>query len=121
MPKISQWFIKSAIIYLIIGMCGGILMGMKQDFTLAPAHAHLNLIGWVTLALMGLYYNVHPIKAAGSLARIQFWVSTVGVWIMIPGLALTLMQMAPGELLVILGSIVTLAGVIMFAINVFRD
>lgn len=108
-------------IYVILGMLLGIGMGMKQDFTLAPAHAHLNLVGWVTLALMGLYYNAVPYKAEWRAARVQFWVSTVGVWVMIPGLALTLLQISPGELLVILGSLITLIGMILFAINVYRD
>jgi hypothetical protein len=36
-------------------MSGGILMAIAQDFTLAPAHAHLNLLGWVTMALYGLF------------------------------------------------------------------
>ena len=102
-------------------MCGGILMGMKQDFTLVPAHAHLNLIGWVTLALMGLYYNAIRSRRPEAWPRAQFWVSTVGIWVMIPGLALTLLQMHPAKPLVILGSLITLAGIILFAVNVFRD
>ena len=120
MPKISQWFIGSAVIYVIVGMCGGILMGAKQDFTLAPAHAHLNLIGWVSLALMGFYYNANPAKAAGRLALIQFWVSTVGLWIMIPGLVLTLRGEPSGEPIVIAGSLITLIGMILFATSIFR-
>jgi cbb3-type cytochrome oxidase subunit 1 len=121
MPKLSQWFIKSAVVYLIIGMIGGIIMGAKEDFTLAPAHAHLNLIGWVTLFLMGLYYNANPLKAARGIATIQFWVSTVGVWVMIPGLALTLLLNPIGIPLTILGSLITLAGVILFATIIYRD
>ena len=35
----------------------GIYMGMHEDFTLAPVHAHINLLGWVTLALYGLYHR----------------------------------------------------------------
>lgn len=121
MPRISQWFIKSAVIYVILGMLMGITMGIKQDFTLAPAHAHLNLIGWVSLALMGFYYNAHPAKAESRLALIQFWVSTVGVWVMIPGLILTLQLVPVGEPLVIVGSLITLAGMVLFAFNVYRN
>jgi hypothetical protein len=32
-------------------------MGIAQDFTLSPAHAHLNLLGWVTMAIYGLYHR----------------------------------------------------------------
>jgi cbb3-type cytochrome oxidase subunit 1 len=121
MPKISQWFIGSAVIYVIVGMIGGIIMGAQQDFSLAPAHAHLNLIGWVSLALMGFYYNANRDKAESRLATIQFWVSTVGLWIMIPGLVLTLRMVPVGEPIVIAGSIITLIGMILFAAAVFRS
>lgn len=42
------------------GLCGmglGIWMGVAHDFTLAPVHAHINLLGWVTLSLFGLYHR----------------------------------------------------------------
>ncbi|MEN3376701.1 MAG: hypothetical protein V7604_2056, partial [Hyphomicrobiales bacterium] len=29
----------------LVGMAAGIVMGIRQDFSLAPAHAHLNLLG----------------------------------------------------------------------------
>ncbi|BCP55045.1 hypothetical protein K32_36620 [Kaistia sp. 32K] len=119
MPKISQWFIGTAVIYVIVGMIGGIIMGAQQDFSLAPAHAHLNLIGWVSLALMGFYYNANPAKAASRLATIQFWVSTIGLWIMIPGLVLTLRGAPSGEPIVIAGSIITLLGMVLFAVAIF--
>lgn len=35
----------------------GLYMGIRGDFTLAPAHAHLNLLGWVTMAVYGLYHR----------------------------------------------------------------
>lgn len=121
MPRISQWFIGTAVIYVIVGMIGGIIMGAKQDFTLAPAHAHLNLIGWVSLALMGFYYNANREKAESRLATIQFWVSTIGLWIMIPGLVMTLRMVPAGEPVVIAGSIITLIGMILFAVAIFRS
>jgi hypothetical protein len=32
-------------VILLAGMLAGIVKGIKQDFALAPAHAHLNLVG----------------------------------------------------------------------------
>lgn len=32
-----------------------IYMGIAQDHSLTPVHAHLNLLGWVTMFLTGLY------------------------------------------------------------------
>ena len=45
-------FIKSSIIYIVLGMALGIYMAASQDHSQMPTHAHLNLLGWVTMALM---------------------------------------------------------------------
>lgn len=65
-------------VVLLLGMLGGIAMGIQQNFTLAPAHAHLNLVGGVLLFLFGLYYHLIPAAGTTTLARIQgagctFW------------------------------------------------
>jgi hypothetical protein len=44
-------FLLSLHFAALIGMCSSIYMGIAQDFTLAFAHAHLNLLGWMTMAL----------------------------------------------------------------------
>jgi len=36
-----------SVVILLIGMLAGIAMGITQNFVLAPAHAHLNLVGGV--------------------------------------------------------------------------
>jgi hypothetical protein len=59
----------------LIGIVLGIVMGIRQDFALMPAHAHLNLLGFVTLFLSALYYRVVPEAAASTLARYQAIVS----------------------------------------------
>ncbi|MBS0527769.1 MAG: hypothetical protein JSS22_00040 [Proteobacteria bacterium] len=52
---IGSLMIRVAAIILLAGMAAGIAMGIKQDFSLAPAHAHLNLVGGVLLFVFGLY------------------------------------------------------------------
>ena len=44
----------------LLGMAFGIFMGIEQDFTLVPAHAHLNLLGFVVMFLSALYYRAFP-------------------------------------------------------------
>ena len=48
----------------LVGIDLGIVMGIRQDFVLVPAHAHLNLLGFVTMFLSALYYHVVPGAAA---------------------------------------------------------
>ena len=52
--RISDFCFLVAALSALGGMALGISMGITQDFTLSPAHAHLNLLGWVTMALYGL-------------------------------------------------------------------
>ena len=55
MSKISVAFFGAAVLYALLGMSLGMFMGATEDFTLAPVHAHINLLGWATLALMGTF------------------------------------------------------------------
>jgi hypothetical protein len=79
------------VVILLVGMLAGIDMGIRQDFVLAPAHAHLNLVGGVLLFLFGLYYRVIP--SAGALSFV----------------------IAP-----IIGSLIVIAAIALFMVIVFR-
>jgi hypothetical protein len=59
-----------SVVVLLVGMLAGIVMGIQQDFTLAPAHAHFNLVGGVLLFLFGLYYRVVPAAGTTALAKV---------------------------------------------------
>src|SRR5215475_9149424 len=89
MPRVSLWFFAVAPIYVLIGMGTGIYMGAANNFTLAPAHAHLNLIGWVTMALYGTFYALAR-DASPKLAWTTFWLNNVAISVMFPSLGMVL-------------------------------
>ena len=62
----------------LIGIGLGIFMGIRHDFGLMQAHAHLNLLGFVTMFLSALYYRAVPQAARSKLARLQAIVSVAG-------------------------------------------
>jgi cbb3-type cytochrome oxidase subunit 1 len=119
MPRVSLAFFTVGALCAVVGMSWGSYMGAVQDFTLAAAHAHLNLLGWVTLALMGTFYALRP-QVAGRLAWLNFALSSLGVLAMTPMLAYLLsgheaqigklMPLSEGP--VILGMLVFLANVL---------
>ncbi|MEZ5867505.1 MAG: hypothetical protein R3D46_03115 [Defluviimonas denitrificans] len=115
MKGIGLLFFASGAVYVTIGMLWGIHMGASQDFTLAPAHAHLNLVGFVTLALMGLFYHLTPRAAASVLSRVHFGLATLGVWTMVPGIAMA--ETGRGEGLAIVGSLLTAGAMAVFLVN----
>jgi hypothetical protein len=87
MHTLSRRFLLSAIAAGVVGMSMGIYMGVSQDHSLAHVHAHVNLLGWVSLALYGLVYQAAPALAAGRLPQVQFWLSVLGPLAMCGGLA----------------------------------
>ena len=112
-------FLKIAVVYLVIGVVMGIVMGITRQFQFAPAHAHVNLLGWATFAISGVVYVLFPQAAATRLAAWHFWLLNVGVPIFVVGLALFAAGNEAVLPLTIAGSFITLAALIVFLVNVF--
>jgi hypothetical protein len=105
----------------LLGMALGIVMGIRQDFMLAPAHAHLNLLGFVTLFLSALYYRVVPEAAGNGLARYQAAISVAGAVIFPIGIACVLLGGHDRfEPVVVAGALTVLLGMALFVVIVYR-
>jgi hypothetical protein len=63
--RIAYFCFIAAAAAALCGMSLGFYMGMVRDFTLTAVHAHINLLGWVTLALYGLYHRGVPVMTGG--------------------------------------------------------
>lgn len=112
-------FIKIAVLYLALGVTLGVVMGMLQKFTFTPVHAHLNLLGWASLALVGLVYHAFPAAAETRLARIHFWLHNLGLPPLMIALALMLSGNAALEPVVGILSLIVWLGIILFVVNVW--
>jgi hypothetical protein len=121
MPRIALWFFAVAPIYVLIGMGFGIYMGASMDFSLAPAHAHLNLIGWVTMAIYGTFYALAK-DASQRLARITFWLNNVATCVMFPSLAMVIKsgEQSSFVLPLIVSEFLALGAMLCFAISVWQ-
>ena len=97
-------------------------MGAKQDFTLAPVHAHINLLGFALMTIFGIAYRVIPALAGNVLARAHFWLHQPGGLVLLIGLFLLKNgNMAPGVTAITMpvSSIVVFVGMACWAVNVF--
>jgi hypothetical protein len=74
-------------LFVLAGVGLGIWMGMKENFTLAPVHAHINLIGWASMGLIGAFYAVAGDAAPRKLGWTIYLLQTLGLLVMIPMLA----------------------------------
>ncbi len=113
-------FLRTSVLFLICGMSFGAYMGATHDFTYAPAHAHLNLIGGVLMFLAGLYYNSKPDLPKG-LIRIHYFIALLGVLLIVPGIFGMLETHQPWAAPVVgAGSVITVINMLFFAFMVFK-
>ena len=85
--KASSLAFRAAVLFVIAGMVWGLYMAISENHATFPAHAHLNLLGWVSLFLFGIFYHLHPAIDRSRAARTQVWIWMVGVVIQAFGVA----------------------------------
>lgn len=119
MRDIAFTFFLAAVLCVTAGMSLGLWMGPTGNFQFAPVHAHLNLVGWATMALFGIYYRLTPQAARGWLPRVHAGLAIVGVVSMVGGLAAEIAEIG-GEAFLIGGSLLTVGSMLVFLVTVIR-
>ena len=118
MPRISRAFFTLAVLCGLTGMLLGMHMGATQDYTMHPVHAHINLVGWASLALMGGYYALDR-AAVGRIAWINFVFSGLGAIILPAGIFLVASgHGGQGETAAMVGGMLALIGMASFLVSV---
>lgn len=67
MPPLTQWFIKSALVYLVTSLLIGVALAAPGAIALPaavsaliPVYFHLFMVGWVTQIIFGVAYWMFP-------------------------------------------------------------
>ncbi len=67
MPRLTRWMIRTALVYLVLALITGILLGLRSALNLNwisagldPAYIHLYVVGWVTMLIFGVVYWMFP-------------------------------------------------------------
>ncbi|MXQ13987.1 hypothetical protein [Microvirga makkahensis] len=116
----SSLSFRFAVICVIAGMVMGIGMAATQDHSIMPAHAHLNLLGWVSLFLFGIYYERRPALDVSRLAMIQVVLWSVGTIVLTIAVAALHLGYSAADPLAAIASLAVLAAMLIFAYFVFR-
>lgn len=122
--NVSRNFLVIGSLYLLLGVLLGMYMGGSGDHSMAPVHAHINLLGFTLMAVFAFAYKLFPAMAGGKLATIHFWLHQVGALILIVMLFLLFTGniseagMAP---LAPIAEALVLIGVAIFAFNAFNN
>jgi hypothetical protein len=117
-PRSRTWF-RLAALYFAMGVVMGVTMGASGDHSLYAVHAHVNLLGWVSMTLFGLISALHPSITEGRAAATQFWAYNIGVPLMLGALTLRLKGFPSVEPVIAFASILIGASVLLFVWLVF--
>jgi hypothetical protein len=118
--KASSLSFQAAVLLLVAGMLWGLVMAISENHAAMPAHAHLNLLGWVSLFLFGIFYHLHPATDRSRVAMIQVWIWIAGTVIMSVGVGLVHTGHPIGDPIAAVGSIIVFADALLFGWLVFR-
>ena len=119
--NISRGFLVTGSLYLLVGIGFGMHMGASGDHSMAPVHAHINLLGFTLMTVFGLAYRLIPALTDGWMGKAHFWLHQIGALALLVGLALLISgrvaeaSIGPvlmvSEILVALGALIWAANV----------
>ena len=122
------WYLRMSLTYFVFGAVVGLgmLLWPSEAGLYTPVHAHLNLLGFMSMMIYGVGYHILP-KFSGQLMyspaimKIQFWMANAGLIGMAVSWPFTIGGDASfaGTVLII-SAILSLASVVLFAINIIK-
>ncbi len=124
MSRITVWFIKCAIIYFLLAVLLGILLSVTGSvYPYMPIHVHFNLLGWMSMMVFGVGYQILP-RFSGNplwserLSLWHLWLANIGLIGMAAG---WLVRGSGGGVQVLLVfAIVESVSIVFFALNMFK-
>ena len=118
----SKTFLKISVVYFMIGISFGLYMSLTHVFTLTSVHVHINLLGWMSLALIGIFYHLYPDLEKTGLAKAHFWLHNIGLPVMMIAIALAILGVGNVFFpIATAGGAATLIGIFCFGFNVLMN
>jgi len=129
MEKVIVWYLRMSVLYFVAGAAVGFLMILNPGDTglYVSAHAHLNLLGFMSMMIYGVGYHILP-RFSGQhiyspkLMHVQFWVANAGLIGMAIGWPL---RGGGGALdladpLLFVSAMLSVLSVVLFAVNILK-
>jgi len=74
----AKWLIRISALYALIGVLLGSDLAGRKDYSLVPSHAHILVVGWLTLFAYGIFYYVFKEISMKKTAKLHAWSSLIG-------------------------------------------
>ncbi|AYB46116.1 hypothetical protein [Paenibacillus lautus] len=123
MLKYSKWLMRIAAIYMLIGALIGADMAGRSSYSMVAGHAHILVVGWLTLFAYGMFYYVFRDKLSMKrTAAMHFWTSLLGGGIMPLGMLMYYQMQNTATLLAfIIPASILLVAALLFITLLFFD
>lgn len=121
----SKRLIRFAALFGLIGAVLGSHMAGAGSLAFRPVHAHILVVGWLSLFAWGIYYKVFRVKATKLMAA-QGWTGIIGAAGLSTGLWLRYLQPFGDNNAIILpiyigGGVILLTSFVLFLFITFKD
>ncbi|MCL4261831.1 MAG: hypothetical protein KJ069_01380 [Anaerolineae bacterium] len=123
MPRLSQWIIRAALIYLLLGITIGALLLAHKGVALhpilwawLPAHIEFLLMGWIVQLTLGVAFWILPRywqqlrRPNEGYAQAAVVLLNVGIWLVVAGTTFR-----AGAWVLFAGRLAEMAAVLFFA------
>jgi cytochrome c oxidase cbb3-type subunit 1 len=130
MSREVRWFIRSSLVWLVLGALLGVLLAVfpSRLALLRPAHLHMNLLGFMSMMIFGVAYHILP-RFTGvpvrsqRLVLINLLLSNSGLAVLVLGWAMRrVVPAAPMptiSALLTVGGLLAAGGAVSFVVNVW--
>jgi len=122
----ARW-IKISTLYFIFGIAVGLFMSATVQLQWGAAHAHINVVGWLSTGLIGVIYAVYPKAGNSTLGIWHFWLYNIGLPILL--ISMFMIHMEPrlegwidfSHIFTFAGGAMVAVGILLFIVNVFKN
>lgn len=90
----QKWSLRLIRIAALLGLIGTILgahMAGAGSYAFRPIHAHILVVGWLSMFAWGVFYRIYNVKAK-KLMNIQGWTGIIGSIGLIVGMWMQFLQ-----------------------------
>jgi cbb3-type cytochrome oxidase subunit 1 len=125
-----EWFVKAfiraSLAWFTLGIALGLAMAAYPAFVVyRPAHAHMNVVGFITMMIFGVGYQLLPRLFghrlhSSKLAVAHWWLANVGLALMVLGFVLAPYIGARSAPLTTTGGALFAIGAFSFVFNMWR-
>lgn len=128
MEPVIVWYLRMSVFYFVLGAVIGLgmLIWPAESGYFVNVHAHLNLLGFMSMMIYGVGYHILPRFSGRNIyspliVKIQFWLSNAGL----TGMALSWPFVSRGDVagaggILILSGLLAILGALLFAFNILK-